>query len=77
MGMGSLTKQPSRELNPTPVHKGFSQGNTTRLCAEPSSQKNPGQGSRPKGRGSVGSNGPSSGYLDNRTDSKTSYGDDY
>ncbi|KAH6974618.1 hypothetical protein BKA56DRAFT_619558 [Ilyonectria sp. MPI-CAGE-AT-0026] len=75
--MGSLTKQPSREFNPTPVHKRFSQGNNTHLRAEPSSQKSPGQGSRPKGRGSVGSNGPSPGHLDNRTDSETSHGDDY
>ncbi|KAH6953881.1 hypothetical protein BKA56DRAFT_681653 [Ilyonectria sp. MPI-CAGE-AT-0026] len=75
--MGSFTKQPSRLFNLKLVHRYFPKGNTTRPRAESSSQNSPGQRSRPKGKGSVGSNCSSPGLVDDRTESETSHEDDY
>ncbi|KAH6953721.1 hypothetical protein BKA56DRAFT_638349 [Ilyonectria sp. MPI-CAGE-AT-0026] len=78
--MGSLTKQPSRLFNPKLVLEHFLKGDTTcpsAQSAQSSSQKRPRQGFRPDNRGSVGSNGSSSGLIDNQPESGTLHDDDY
>ncbi|KAH7137700.1 hypothetical protein EDB81DRAFT_613530, partial [Dactylonectria macrodidyma] len=75
--MGSFTKQPSRLFNLKLVRRYFPKDSTTRPSAESSSQTSPGQHSRPKGTGSIGSNCSSPGLVDDRTESKTSHEDDY
>ncbi|KAH6977664.1 hypothetical protein EDB80DRAFT_738266 [Ilyonectria destructans] len=75
--MGSLTKQPSRLFNPKLILEHFLKGDTTCPCAESSSQKRPRQGFRPENRGSVGSNGSSSGLIDNQPESGSPHEDDY
>ncbi|KAH7112746.1 hypothetical protein B0J13DRAFT_488812, partial [Dactylonectria estremocensis] len=75
--MGSLTKQLSRLFNPKLVFEHLLKGDTTCQCAESSSQKRPRQGFRSESKGSVGSNGSSSGLIDNQPESGSPHEDDY
>ncbi|KAH7146739.1 hypothetical protein B0J13DRAFT_664308 [Dactylonectria estremocensis] len=75
--MGSFTKQPRRLFNLKLVRRYFPKDNTIRPHADSSSQNSPSQRSRPKSKGSVGSNCSSPGLVDDRTKSETSHKDDY
>ncbi|KAH8653003.1 hypothetical protein BGZ61DRAFT_541685 [Ilyonectria robusta] len=75
--MSSFTKQPSRLFNLKLIHRYFPKDKATGPRAERSSQSSPGQRSRPKGKGSVGSNCSSPGLVDDQTESETSHEDDY
>ncbi|KAH7141699.1 hypothetical protein EDB81DRAFT_884773 [Dactylonectria macrodidyma] len=78
--MGSLTKQPSRLFNPKLLLEHFLKGDITcpsAQSAQSSSQKRPRQGFRPENRESVGSNGSSSGCIENQPESGIPHEDDY